>query len=101
MKGRAMALAALGPDTAAMQLDEFLADGESETGAVRLLRERVVEALERLEESRQVAARNADAGIGHRHVERLAFTADLHQDLAGGGEFDRVRHEIEQDLLDP
>src|SRR5262245_5201821 len=101
MKRRAMALAALGPNAAAMQLDEFLADGEPETGAVRLLRERIVETLKRLEQSREVSARDADASIGDRHVQRLAFQADLHQDLAGGGELDRVRHEIEQHLLDP
>src|ERR1700739_4957653 len=98
MEGRAMALAALGPDTAAMQLDEFLADWQPDTGGVRLLRERVVEALERLEEPRQVPAGDADAGIGHGHVEHLPFTADLHQDLAGGRELDGVRHEIEQHL---
>src|SRR5262249_18250852 len=100
MERRAVALAAFGPDAAALQLDAFLADGESEAGAVCLLRERIVEALERLEQSRQIGARDPDAGIRDRDVNRVSLAADLDQDLTGGRELDRIRHEIEQHLLD-
>src|SRR2546422_10891926 len=59
VEGRSLALATLRPDASPVQLDEPLADGQSEPGAVGLLCERVVEPLQGLEQPRQVAARNA------------------------------------------
>ena len=73
---RALALAALRPDAAAMQLDELLADGEPEAGAVGLLGERVVEPLERLEQALEVDRRDPDAGVGDRDVQRLRLLAE-------------------------
>ena len=54
VKRRALALAALRPDPASVQLDELLADGQPEPGAVGLLGERIVEPLEGLEQSLQI-----------------------------------------------
>src|SRR6185369_3096389 len=77
MKRRALALAALGPDPSAMQLDELLADGQAEPGAVGLLGERIVQTLERLEQALEVAGRDADTGVGDGYVQHIRLVPDL------------------------
>src|SRR5688572_20169335 len=62
---RALTFPAFRPDAAPVELDEFLADGEPEPRAVRLLGERIVEALKGLEQACEIGGRDPDAGIGH------------------------------------
>src|SRR5512141_14466 len=83
MERGTVVLAALGPDPAAVELDELLGDREAEAGAVGLLRERVVEPLERLEQPLEIRLRDADAGVGDGDVQRVRLGAHPDEDAAG------------------
>src|ERR1700691_1900312 len=83
-----------------MQLDEALDERQAEARP-RLPRLRIA-ALELLEDARLVLARHADAGIGddERHALALAIGGERHG-AARRREFERVRDEVEQRLLQP
>src|SRR5207245_9706184 len=99
MERRSLVLAALGPQAAALDLHELLADGEPEPGPAHLARERRVEPVERLEEPGKVGLADPDAGIDHAHVDEAVLGPHPHARPAGGGELDRVGEQVEQDLL--
>src|SRR5215470_16437522 len=57
--------------------------------------------LERPAEARQLVRGNADPGVAHAQARALAVVAQRHHDLpARRRELDRVREQIEQDLLE-
>src|SRR3989454_1054997 len=95
-----LVLAALRPDAAAVQLDELLADRESEPGAAGAAGDGVVELLERLEQVREVVLADADPRVGNAHPDRVRLGHDADEDPSLGGKLDRVGQQIEQDLLD-
>src|SRR5256885_8966687 len=64
MERRSMVLAALRPDPAAVELDEPLADRQSQARPARAARDGVVQLLERLEQAREVLLADADPGVG-------------------------------------
>src|SRR5579883_3610090 len=82
-----------------MQLDEALDEGEAEPRP-RLPRLRIA-ALEFLEDARLVLARDADAIVGddERHLLGLAAGGEA-DGAAGRREFDGVRDEVEERLLE-
>src|SRR5437773_1262052 len=94
-----LVLAALRPAATAVELDELLADRKPEPGPAGAPRDRIVQLLERLEQARQVLRADADPRVRHPHAHgfRLGLHADEHPALRR--EFDRVRQQIEEDLL--
>src|SRR5258705_13678756 len=64
-EGAAGARLGLDPDRSAHQLDQAPRDGEPEAGAAVLACSRAVGLAERLEETRRLLARHADAGVGY------------------------------------
>src|SRR3954470_14936806 len=76
---RAVALAPLGPDPAAVLGDDALADGQADARAVVAVDR--VQAVERAEDRARLLGGEADAGVGHRDVAPavvgLAGDADL------------------------
>src|SRR3989304_2625161 len=77
------------PEPPAVQLDELLADRQPEPRAARAARDRVVELLERLEQARQVLLPDADAAVGHPHVDGLPLGHDTDHDAPLRRELDR------------
>ena len=65
-EGAAPAEAAVDGDAAAVGLGDVLDDGEAEAGAAELAAARLVDAVEALEEPRQVLARDAAALVARR-----------------------------------
>src|SRR5215467_4370483 len=100
MERRALVLTALRPDAAAVELDEFLADRQPEARAAGAAGDWIVELLERLEEPRQVVFADPDAGVGHTQPDGVRLGHDTDQHPALRGELNRVRQQIEHDLLD-
>ena len=87
----------LNREAAAVRLDDSPRDGEPETRAT--LR-RVRHLHERLEDSRQVLARNAGARIGHRECDLPASLHAAHGNRAArGGGANRIREQIDDDPL--
>src|SRR6185369_10150565 len=95
MERRALVLTALRPDAAAVELDELLADRQPEARAPGAARDRIVELLERLEQSRQIVLANTDAGVGHTQPDGVGLGHDADQHPALRGELDRVRQQIQ------
>src|SRR5713101_8445710 len=95
-----LVLAALRPDATAVQLDELLADRESEPGTAGAAGDGVVELLERLEQVGEVVVADADPRVGDAHPDRVRLGHDADEDPPLGGKLDRVGQQIEQDLLD-
>src|SRR5262245_34146109 len=100
MEGRALVLTALRPDASAVELDEFLADRQPEARASGAAGDRIVELLKRLEQPRQVVLADPDPGVGDAQPDRVRVCDDADQHPALRGELDRVREQIQQDLLD-
>ncbi len=85
----------------AVQFDQRLGNRQPEAGALVALGELALDLLERPPEPRQRVLRDADAGIGDRQHDALVGRARAHRDAAAAGrELDRVRQQIERDLLD-
>ena len=104
-EGRAQARLADHRDVAAHERGELAADREPQARAAEAARGRAVFLHEGVEDRRLVLRQDAGAGVDHvddqRHV-RLgrihAARADQH--VAAGGELERVRHQVHEDLAD-
>ena len=78
-------------------------DGEAEPGAAQLARARLVDPVEALGDAGQVAPRDADARVGHRHLDPVPGdqrSPDAHVPAARGV-LDRVVDQVDQDLDEP
>src|SRR5262249_55618594 len=75
VEGGARVRGAVGQHPPAVELDELLADGKTESGTAHVARDRVVHALERLEEPPEVFLADPDARVAHAHVNRVAVDA--------------------------
>src|SRR3954452_15021848 len=94
----ALARATLRPDPAAVLVDDLLADGEADAGALEAVR--AVEAVEGAEDDVGLAGGEADAAVVHgdaRHAV-LHGRRDLHPRLTVLGELDRVGEQVLQQL---
>src|SRR5215472_9832310 len=97
--GGAGALDAGDFQAAAVQHHQGLGKWEAKAGAGVFLADRTVDLAERLERGLDLLGRHADAGVGDREAEtRYRVERDRDFDLAGLGEFDRIRHQVDQDL---
>ncbi len=88
-------------DLAAMQPDQFLNQREADAAAFEAAALRALHAVEALEEPRQFLFGNADAGVAHLDDGGPAVgrDADRDRDLAGKGELEGVREQVQQNLL--
>src|SRR5690348_8941070 len=99
--GRAGALAAVEFKAAAVQFDELTADGEAEARAAEAPRDRRIGLIEGLGQVSHDLGRHADAGVRYPDGETAVggrLDSDRHP-AARRRELDRVRQDIEQDLL--
>ncbi len=95
---------AVAADLAVHQFDQALADRQAQAHAAVLARVRFVHLGERIEQSRQNLRIDADAGVAHFETQahRVGVgldQADFHHDLAALGELERVRDQVDQQLL--
>ena len=72
---------------------------QSDPRAFMRARARAAHAMEALEQVRQLLRGNARAGVGHRQLDVLAAHAQRHRDGAFERELERVRQQVEDDLL--
>ena len=86
-------------DRAVMHRDQFALEMKPDPGAGDALRGAGAE--EASEDLADLAGRNADTAIAYAHAQRAGATQDVDHDLALGlREFDRVRDEIGEDLIE-
>jgi hypothetical protein len=92
---------AFGLDRAAVQLDEFLHKSESDASAFDTSPACAFDPVEALEQTRQFVGGNANARVGdaHENSTPVAARLDRDPDLAVVRELERVREQIDQDLL--
>ena len=82
-----------------MQLHEFADERQADAAALMAASTRVLDAMKALEHPRQLFGRNARARVAHRQLDGAAGIVDAHRDLAFEGELERVRQQVENDLL--
>lgn len=102
MKSRALLVAAHDLDVSAVQLDELLDDHQPDSRAAGAETGVLLDLIETFEYVREVAVGNADARVGHHHLDVagvLAPQADEHLPLFGG-EFDGVGDEVDENFVD-
>ena len=97
-QGAAHVQHALRGDVAAVQLGELGHQGQPDAGALVGPGGCAVHAVEALEEVRQLAGRNAGAGVGDREDRLVALRAKADRDASGEGELQRVRQQVQHDL---
>lgn len=103
-KGASLACLTLDRDLAAKQASQCLAEMQSQSGSLAPARMMVVGLYKELKELGLVFWMNADTGIGHTHLDeppaviRVLSQGQAH--LAVIGEFDRVVHQVNQDLAE-
>src|SRR2546428_620832 len=91
---------ALHPQAAAVELDELSCQGETETGALAFARG-VADLAELLEDRVLVLWRDADPGVGDRHLDGAVRGQRTHVDPAAlGREFHGVGQQIQEHLLE-
>ena len=96
---------ALGPDRAAVGLDDPARDREAEAGAAHALRPLAPGLLELLEDALEVGLRDPLPGVPDRHARDAGdrgVPEHAHlDDPVVGGELERVREEVREDLHEP
>ncbi len=84
-----------------MQRDERLGQSEAEPGSRREARIGIVGALEGSADAGEDLARHAEPGVEHGDAQAIGDGPDIERHAAAArGEFERVRQQVEQDLLD-
>ena len=100
LEDRASAFAALDTNVAAMELHELVDEREADAAALVGARPGALDAVEALEEAWQLGRRDADAGVPHRRARSASPSArSEHPDLPFERELERVREQVEDDLL--
>src|SRR6185312_6374065 len=94
----AAALAALGPDAAAVALADLATDGQAEAGAGGFVGERVAVLVELVEDALLVAGGQADAAVGD--IDEQLAVAGVGADLDGSlvGELEGVAEQVAEHL---
>src|SRR5262249_3862560 len=83
------------------RLREMLDDGEAETGAAHVARAAAVDAVEALEEARQMLLGDARTRVPHQNTKLSVVRAHRRNLYAGAGRvLDGVVHQVGQDLLE-
>ena len=96
----ALARALSTADRAAVQLDQLLHQRQADAGALVGAAARALDAVEALEDVRQLLGGNAGAGVAHRQLDaHCPVLPHGDGDLALERELERVREQVEDDLL--
>src|SRR5205823_2121896 len=101
MEDRTVTLTALRPDTAAMPLHDLTGQVQAESqptaGAISVARPKMP-----FKNMREIARRNTDAMVLHRHLNLVAGLTDRHPDSAADRiVFDCIIQQVSEDLLQP
>src|SRR5215510_7182968 len=91
--------AAVDADGAAVLHDQLTGQGEADPGPLDAATGRAVDAGEAVEYALEVPGRDADPGVGHDHPGSRLAGLDPECDPAVQCVLDRVRQEVEDDLL--
>ena len=84
-----------------MLLQDLAGDGKPQTRAAGLARARLVHAVEPLKQPRQILLGDADAVVGHAHIDGFLARADVNFDFAAVGRvFDGIGDDVHDHLLD-
>src|SRR5262245_4591839 len=84
-----------------MELDQRARNGKAEPAALMALGELVLDLLEGPAELGDIGLGNADAGVPDGNFDVAARARQMHIDAAAiAGEFDRVREQVEEYLLE-
>ena len=84
-----------------MQLDKFLSQGQTQSSALNLVRIVGAHLAKLLENFRLIFRRDPDAGVSYRYFDRAIALLGVDSDPPSlGSELDRVRKQIQKDLLD-
>src|SRR6185437_493020 len=101
-KSGAAARDAVDADRPAHRLDEVLDDRETEARPAHVARTSAVDAVEALEQARQVARLDARAGVGDLHAQRVLHPLRAQPDArAGAAVLDGVVEQVGEHLLEP
>ena len=95
----ALALGAGRGDAAAVQLDEFLDEGQADAAALVRAGARVLDAVKPLEQPGHLLLGDADSGVGDRDDRLTALGAHGDANGAVEGEFQRVAEQVQHHLL--
>src|SRR6267378_6096739 len=95
----ALAVHALRAHGATVQLRELPYEREADAGALVRATARALDAMEALEEPRQVRRGDPRTCVAHRELCTLGVTTQRDLDLAVERELERVREKIQHDLL--
>ena len=98
-EGRADSERALDADGAAVQSGELVDERKSDAAPFMTSRRDVTNPVEALEQVRQLVWGYTDAAVSHLQEDVAAVGAQRDGDFAGQREFERVREEVEHDLL--
>ena len=98
-KRRPATCGALDDDPPAVQLDELADQGQTDSGALVGAPFPALDAVEALEDARQLGLRDPDAGVLDLQDEALGLLPEPHRDLSPVRELERVRDEVRDDLL--
>ena len=96
---RALAEDALRIDRSRMQPDELLHEREPDASAFVRSRAGAADAMKPLENMRQLCSGDSGAGVRDRQRHPLAVAAQPHGNLPFEREFQRVRQQVQHDLL--
>ena len=87
-------------DLAVMQLDQFLGDGQTQSGSAEHARSGHVNAVEAVEYPRQMLLVDAKSGVGHLDIDIINQIADIDLDLTAPVRIlDRVADQVGDDPL--
>ncbi len=98
-EGRALPLATAGGDGAAVELDEFLHEGESDAAALVGAGAGVLDPVEPFEEPWHLGLGHTDAGVGDGDDRVPAVAVHRDGDRTVEGELEGVAEQVEDDLL--
>ena len=96
---RAHAELALDGDRPAVQLDQLVDQRQSDPGALVRAPLDAAHSMEPVEQPGQLVLGDADAGVRDGQLGRRVDASQRHGDLAVEGELDRVREQVQDDLL--
>src|SRR5688572_19566793 len=98
-EGCAFAEHACDRDLTAVKLDHFRDERQTNAGALMRTGSRTFDPMETVEHVRQVRGRDSNAGISNDQLEVTIDNAQRHGDAALARELQRVREQVEDDLL--
>ncbi len=95
----AFSLRAFRPHRAAVEMDQFLHQSQSDARAFVRAGARSFHLMKTLEQTRQIRRRNSNAGVRHIKFNVIAAPPERNADAAGERVLERIRDQVKHDLL--